>query len=379
MNIAIIGYGTVGGGVHELLKDGRLGIHVKRVLDIRPLEGLEGMLTDNIAEILSDRSIDCIVETIGGMYPAMSYVTAALRAGKHVATSNKELVSHALAPLAEGAAMHNVQIRFSASVGGGIPWIDNLVRQKRGDILLSINGIANGTTNYILYAMQRGAEFEAALAEAQALGYAEFDPSADLEGTDVQRKCAISASLAFDTIIEPEAVPTLGIATIRKADMEAFAAHNVVCKLMMTASRLDDGAVSAYVEPQLLPLSEMAAHTPTNHNFLSVTGRHVGRLSFAGQGAGRYPTAANIIQDLLDISTRIVYRSRIVQPEEVHNEGVLHRYYVRAEGNPALPGPVDVWGDGVLTAPMSVKAMHEMAKTLRASDPNAFVAGLAEG
>ncbi|MDR0928541.1 MAG: homoserine dehydrogenase, partial [Oscillospiraceae bacterium] len=235
MNIAIIGYGVVGGGVHALLADGRLGIHVKRVLDIRPLPELGALLTDNIADILFNPEIDCVVETMGGMHPALSYATMALRSGKHLVTSNKELISNALMPLLEGAALHNAQLRFGASVGGGVPWLHNLLRQKRGDTLLSIEGVVNGTTNYILDAMTHGMTFEAALAEAQRLGYAEADASADLNGIDAQRKCAISAALAFDTIVEPGDVPTLGIAGVQKADMARFAAKGLTCKLLMYA------------------------------------------------------------------------------------------------------------------------------------------------
>lgn len=377
MNIAILGYGVVGGGVHALLKDGALGIHVKRILDIRPLPELEGLLTDNIADILSDPDIDCVVETIGGMHPALSFVTAALRAGKSVATSNKELISHALAPLAEGAAMHNVQIRFSASVGGGVPWIDNVARQKRSDTLLAVSGIVNGTTNYILDAMEHGASFEDALGEAQAKGYAEANPSADLDGIDVQRKCAISASLAFDTILEPMHIPTLGISAIRKGDIDTFAAHGLTCKLMMHASRVS-GGISAYVEPTLLTADALAAHTPTNHNCISLVGEHAGHLAFFGQGAGRYPTAQNILQDLLDIAANTVYRARGIQPATIENQHVQHAYYVRT----TQPGPLaaykaEAWGDGILTRPMGVSDMHTLARDLLAADPDTFIAGIA--
>lgn len=376
MNIAILGYGTVGGGVHALLKDGKLGIHVKRVLDIRQLEGLEDILTDNIADILGDPSIDCVVETMGGMHPALSYVTSALRAGKHVVTSNKELISHALAPLAEGAAMHNVQVRFSASVGGGIRWIDNVARQKRSDTLLALDGIVNGTTNFILDAMGRGAAFEDALMEARRLGYAEVDASADLDGIDTQRKCAISASLAFDTIIEPEDIPTLGIGSIRKEDIDALAARGFACKLMMYAARVEDG-IAAYVEPTLLGPEMLAAHVPTNHNLVSLYGEHSGQLAYYGQGAGRYPTAENILQDLLDIAARWTFHARSIEPQPVSNGGVSHPYYVRTSAKDkvaALHG--EPCGPGILTPPMGVAAMHQLAAEIRAEDADAFFAGV---
>lgn len=375
MNIAILGYGIVGGGVHAQLRDGKLGIHVKRVLDVRRIEGLEDMLTDNIADILGDRTIDCVVETIGGMHPALSFVTSSLRAGKSVVTSNKELVSHALAPLMEGAGMHGAQIRFAASVGGGVPWIDSLLRQRRAGRLTEVWGIVNGTTNYILDAMAHGADFATALTEAQQQGYAEIDASADLDGLDAQRKCAISAALAFDTILEPEEIPTLGISQVRKADIDAFAAKGMVCKLLMRA-KLTDAGVLAYVEPSLVGLDEMAAHVPTNHNCITMVGEQAGRLSFFGQGAGRKPTANNVVQDLLDIAAGVKYRPRVVQPLPVA-ETAAHAYYVRTTARDVVrPVMAEAWGDGFLTNPVPVGVMHEMVTKMRTNDPDTFVAGL---
>ena len=377
MNIAILGYGIVGGGVYSLLKDGRLGLHVKRVLDIRRFDELGDLLTDNIADILRDPTIDCVVETIGGMHPALSFVTSALRAGKSVVTSNKELISHALAPLAEGAAMHGAQIRFSASVGGGIPWIDNVVRQKRSDTILSISGIVNGTTNFILDAMQYGASFDAALKEAQAKGYAEVDASADLDGIDVQRKCAISASLAFDTVLEAAQIPALGIGAITARDMATFAAHGLTCKLLMNAKRVEEG-LSAYVEPALLTQDALAAHTPTNHNCISLVGENVGHLAFFGQGAGRFPTAQNIVQDILDIAARVQYHARAVQPLPVDNTQEKHAYYIRTSQPERVTLPqLEIWDSGIVTAPVTVAELHALAGEIRAADPNTFFAGMA--
>lgn len=379
MNIAILGFGTVGGGVYSLLRDGKLGIHVRRVLDIRPIEGLENLLTDNIADIVADPQIDCVVETIGGMHPALNYVTMALRAGKSVVTSNKELVSQAIAPLTEGAAMHNAQIRCGASVGGGVPWIDNLFRQKRIDTILSLDGIVNGTTNFILDAMHKGAQFSRALEQAREMGYAEADASADLEGLDAQRKCAISAAVAFDIIIEPEDIPVAGIASIRPSDIEAFAGEGLVCKSIMCAARTE-GGISAYVEPVLFSLGRMEAHTPTNHNFISLRGRHCGHLAFYGEGAGRFPTAVNILRDLQDLAGGGKMPGRNVQPAAVENAAVAHPYYLRTVSRHARLAEVTerAWGEGVLTRRMSVSEMHTLSMELRDEDPYTFLAGVCE-
>lgn len=378
MNIAILGYGIVGGGVHAILRDGRLGIHVKRVLDIRPVDLPDGLLTDNIGDIIADPAIDCVVETIGGIYPALGYVTAALRAGKHVVTSNKELISRSLAPMLIGAHAHQAQIRFSASVGGGIPWIHNLLRQKRGDKILSIQGIVNGTTNFILDAMPRGSSLEDALALARALGYAEADASDDLNGKDAQRKCAISAALAFDALIETADIPTLGVANVSSRDIEAFSKIELACRLMMFAERAD-GGVCAYVEPTLLSKDSLEAHTPSNFNCVTLCAERTGRLSFVGQGAGSYPTAENMVQDLLDISLRensLDVRAGEAVP--VVNGRESHAYYVRTACPQMLPGTPEPLCDGFITGPMAVSAMHALAAEILSKDAGAFFAGIPE-
>ncbi|MCL1963565.1 MAG: homoserine dehydrogenase [Firmicutes bacterium] len=377
MNIAIIGYGVVGGGVYALLRDGALGIYVRRVMDLLPIAGLEdGLFTDNIADIISDPAIDCVVEAVGGLHPALSHVTAALRAGKHVVTSNKELISHALAPLKEGAAMHRAQLRFSASVGGGVPWLHNLLRQKRGDTLLSVHGIVNGTTNYILDAMGNGMDLSAALKDAQRMGYSEADASADLDGLDTKRKCAISAALAFDAIVEADSVPTLGISAVRKIDIDTFAQHGLTCKLMMYAER-GDASLCAYVEPSLLARDTLAAHTPAHYNCITLCGVQSGALSFFGQGAGRHPTAENIVQDLLDIATHATYKDPFLKPVPVDNDMERHPYYIRTSRKELLSGiDGEDWNGALLTKPMAVTALHALAKAIREKDPDAFFAGV---
>lgn len=379
MNIAILGFGTVGGGVYDLLADGAKGITVRRVLDIRRPDGMDdATFTDNIGDILGDPEIDCVVETIGGIHPALGFVETALRLGKSVVTANKELISHALAPLSEIALMRGVHLRYGASVGGGIPWLDNLARQARADTILALDGIANGTTNFILDAMGRGEDFADVLATAQRLGYAEADPSADLDGIDVQRKCAISASCAFGGVVDPPAVSTLGIAGIRAADVAAFSRRGLTCKLMMHAGRMASG-VYAYVEPTLLGPGALAAHTPANFNCISLYARHAGQLSFYGQGAGRYPTAESILRDLLDVAANAPRQAQATQPLAVDNESTQHRYYVRAAA-PERFGlhAVEALGDGIVTAPMPVAQAHAAIRALYAAEQDTFAAGLPE-
>lgn len=378
MRIAILGYGVVGGGVHALLRDGSLGMTVGRVLDRRVLPELGPLRTAEIRDILEDRSIDAVVEAIGGLHPALDFVHAALCAGKHVVTSNKEMVSHAYAELTNLASAHGVQLRFSASVGGGIPWLHNLLRTARGDRIRALRGIVNGTTNYILDAMGGGVDFGDALARAQALGFAEADPTADLEGLDAQRKCAISASLAFGGAVAPDRVPALGIAAIRKADIEAFAARGLACRLMACAGAVAAG-VYAYVEPTLVDAGSLEAQVKTNHNCIFLTAEALGDAAFYGQGAGRFPTAQNVVQDLLDIRDGLPASVPGTAPIPVRNGAISHRYYIRTR----LPLPEglarEAWGEGVATNPMSVAEAHALASRIRAEDAGAFFAGMGGG
>lgn len=375
MNIAIIGHGVVGGGVRELLCDERLGITVKRIHDLRP-DGIPAPLyTERFADILADGEIDCVVEAVGGLHPAADYCFAALKAGKHVVTSNKEMISEAYEQLLACAAENRAALLFSASVGGGVPWLHNLRRAKRGDTLLSIYGIANGTTNYILDAMAHGRPFAEALSEAQRLGFAEANPSADLEGLDVQRKCAISASVAFDTAIRPEQIPVLGIGAIRTEDIEVFSARGLTAKLLMRAERTDGGPV-AYVEPQLLDQDTLLSHTPTNHNCIVLCAEHAGQLCFYGQGAGRYPTAMNIVQDLLDIQAGYAQPVQVAPAPAIDNEKERHPYYVRTTA--MLPDRLvaDRAGRAVITHPVSVAGMHTLAAKILKEDKGVFIAGI---
>jgi len=380
MKIAIIGHGVVGGGVHALLEDGRLGISVKRVMDRQPMKGIEHLFTDNIAEIVGDREIDCVVEATVGVHPALSFVMAALSAGKHVVTSNKELLSLNFTQLRDRAIAGGVQFFYSATAGGGVPWLHNLHRVKRGDTVLSVSGIVNGTTNFILDAMARGDGFNEALTQAQRLGYAESNPTSDLLGLDSQRKCAISASIAFDTWINPEDIPTLGIGQVTAADIAAFTARGLACKLLMFAERASDGVV-AFVEPSLLPVDSLMARTETNHNCISLCAEYAGRLAFYGQGAGRYPTAHAIVQDLLDIQTKNFRKIRPITPMNVINNLEKHPYYVRTGRLSKLPATLcaeRLGADAMITNPMTVEAAHALAVKALKMDPGAFFAGIPE-
>ena len=223
MKIAILGYGVVGSGAFEILS--RYGYSVKKVLDIRPHDELGDILTNNFDDILNDKEITVVAEAIGGLEPAHTFVVKALKAGKHVVSSNKHLICTYYDELHKLAIENGVNLKFTSSAGGGIPWLYNLKRGVRCDEMEKVMGIMNGTTNFILDAMITDSrDFDDVLKEAQALGYAEANPSADIDGLDTGRKTAISSSLAFDTILTEDDVDIFGLRNIKKSDIEKVAA-----------------------------------------------------------------------------------------------------------------------------------------------------------
>lgn len=378
MKIGLLGFGVVGGGVYDILAQ-RSDISVKYVLCRRELGALTATATRDFHDILSDPEVDTVAEVMGGLHPAYEYVSAALQAGKNVVTSNKHLVCHYYRELTELAAAHGVALRCTAAVGGGIPWLTNLEKAGKVNQVEKLWGIFNGTTNYIMDAMHNSdVDFGEVLAKAQQLGYAEADPSADIDGWDIQRKLIISANAAFGVCLREEDVPVFGIRSVTAADIRRFQARGRTCKLIASAQTLH-GSVAAYVEPTLFSAGALEAAVPENFNLISMEGAHMGRQSFFGQGAGRYPTAYNVVQDLADIQAgvRSFYTDRF-SPADANNAGVLHRYYVRTGIRmPELDAIVDeFWDDAIITMPVSVAHMHALMNILQAADPESFMAAL---
>lgn len=346
MKIAIMGFGTVGSGAYEISK-AVSDIELVRILARHGRKGyeeLDGIITPNITDITQDPEIELVIESIGGTEPAREYVLACLNAGKHVVTPNKNLISAYGRELAAAAAENNVQLRYTATAGGGIPWLFNLLRTRRCDEILEIRGIVNGTCNYILDAMfDKGASFDEMLKTAQELGYAEADPSSDIEGTDTLRKTVISSNLAFDSAITEKDVPCFGIDTIDACDIEWMKANGYSCKLLMTARRTDKG-ITACVEPTLVKADSLEAGVKTNNNLISLTGKSIGTQSFFGQGAGALPTGESVIQDVIDI-IKDNGRSAVTVGEstlEFAEDTSFHRYYIRQDEECGVSEPVTV-------------------------------------
>lgn len=378
MNIGLLGCGVVGGGILDFCA-GREDLTVTKVLVRRPRPDLGALAVTDIADIVNDEAIGIVAEVMGGLHPAYEYICAALKAGKHVVTANKAVISAYYPELTGLARECGVSLRCTAAVGGGIPWLTNLERCKRLDSICELGGIMNGTTNFIMDAMHASpVSFPEILKQAQELGYAEADPSADIDGDDVRRKLTISANIAFDALVQEEDIPMFGIRTVTDGDIRAFKAHGFVCKLLATA-KAAEGGVCAFIEPTLVDSHDLEAAVPKNFNLITYCGEKVGRHSFFGQGAGRYPTAFNAVEDCLDIvAGKPGFYTQAMKPAPVLCGGEAHPYYVRTACPDTFLQSVTVeqWGDGVVTACVSVEEMLRWGRAQLAKDPGCFLAGI---
>ncbi len=309
MKIAVLGYGTIGSGVVEVLNINaekiarRSGetVEVKYVLDLREFPGdpVQDVLVHDYSVIAEDDEIGVIVETMGGTKPAYDFVNTALLSGKSVCTSNKELVAAHGAELIQIAKEKNVNFFFEASVGGGIPIIRPINQCITADEIQEINGILNGTTNFILTKMaEDGADFGDVLKEAQELGYAEKDPTADVEGYDACRKIAILTSLAYGKQVDYEDIYTEGITKITAADFKYAEKMNAAIKIFGTSKKIGDH-VYAMVAPQVVGHDHPLYSVNGVFNAISVTGNMLGDVMFYGAGAGKLPTASAVVADVV--------------------------------------------------------------------------------
>lgn len=366
MRIGLLGFGTVGKGVYELV-GAREDMEIAAVLCRRELTLPDANVTHDFEIILRDETIDTVVEAIGGLHPAYEYVRQALLAGKNVATANKAMMAVYYDELVPLAQARGAKLRCTASVGGGIGWLSELSRVRRVERVESIGGIMNGTCNYILDAMTRlEIGYDEALSKAQALGYAEADPSTDVDGIDTWHKLIISANIAFGVSLDKQGIPAAGIRWIQREDIENFRAHGLVCKLCAYAGRTEN-EFSAYVQPTLFPLGQPEAAVPENYNLITLVGSVSGRQSFLGQGAGRYPTAYNVVQDCVDFSLGKGFYSPWGQGVPIHN-GETRRFYIRG---PWGDGDAQ-WGSAVITKPTPVADAHQWLK----EHPESFLAAL---
>ncbi len=316
LNIAIMGFGTVGSGIVRVVSDSyslikrRLGddINIKRILDLRdfPDSPYSNRITHDFNEILNDESISVIAETMGGIGAAYKFTKALLESGKCVVSSNKELVAAHGAELLELARAHGARYLFEGSVGGGIPLIRPMTESLAHDDITEITAILNGTTNFILTEMAHsGASFADALAEAQKLGYAEADPTADVDGYDSCRKICILAAVAFGALLPFPEVKCTGIRSVTPADIAAAAERNRAVKLIARAKRLPDGKIEAEVAPFEVEMTNPLYAVEGVYNGVLLHGTMTGDVMFYGRGAGSLPTASAVVSDIVDCGCKI--------------------------------------------------------------------------
>ncbi|MBQ5900591.1 MAG: homoserine dehydrogenase [Clostridia bacterium] len=311
VDVAIIGHGVVGSGVAEIIlnhKDlltekAKNEINLKYILDIRDFENVPyaDKFTKDFNDILNDDDVRVVIETAGGATFAYDYVKACLLKGKSVVTSNKELVAAKGAELLKIAMDNNINFLFEASVGGGIPVLRPIAQCLAANDLTEITGILNGTTNFILTKMIKdNMQFSDALSMAQRLGYAERDPSADIDGHDAARKICILASLAFGKHVYPDQIKTDGIRGMLLSDIALNSNMGYVTKLVGNAKVLENGKITAAVSPAVIKKSDIISSTEDVFNIIKVRGDAIGDVAFYGRGAGKLPTASAVVADVLD-------------------------------------------------------------------------------
>ncbi len=345
MKIGLLGLGTVGGGVYRIVENCRerweskygekiniKSILVKDMHKKRSIRVDSSVITDKALEIVKDPEIDTIIELIGGNDKAFELIVKAMESGKNVVTGNKAVVSEQFTKLIETAVKNGVYFGYEASVCGGIPIIKTLNQMKDINDIDYIKGVLNGTTNYILDKMSREKiGYALSLKQAQEIGYAESDPTADVEGFDAQRKLAILCSIAYDIHLKPEMIPCMGISKITGKDVSAVKHMGYIPKLFAYAKKKDH-FFNACVEPVLVDRNDVFANIPGAKNMVAVNGNYIGELQLDGEGAGMFPTANAVVSDLLDI----LGKSSPSYPEFGRGklsflgmEGCTGRYYVR--------------------------------------------------
>lgn len=390
IKIAILGYGTIGSGVVEVLRTNqesiakRAGseIEVKYILDLRDFPGdpMEGKVVHDYDIIANDPEVQVVVEAMGGVEPAYSFVKRALLAGKSVATSNKALVAKHGAELIAIAKEQSINFLFEASVGGGIPIIRPLNSSLTADEIQEITGILNGTTNYMLSKMTfEGLEFQDVLKDAQSRGYAEADPTADIEGYDACRKIAILTSMVCGQQVDFEEIYTEGITKITATDIRYAKAMGRVIKLLATSRKTEEG-YCAMVAPFMLSQSHPLYNVNDVFNAIFVHGNVLGDAMFYGSGAGKLPTASAVVADIVDIAKHlnknilISWSSR--KMDLIDCKKAKSRFFVRANdgkeaiqqsfGNVEFIEAKDVLGEtGFLTEVMSEEDYAQKANGLK--------------
>ncbi len=380
MKISILGHGVVGKGVYEMLQ----ACPQHKVLTVLVKKGEadpeKKWMVESIDCVLNDDS-DLVIECMGGIEPAFEFTSKCLDAGKSIITSNKALVAAHGIELMQKALSKNLSFLFSAACGGAIPILQNLYSARQADAILCAGGILNGTTNYMLDAMDsRSLSFEGALAEAKALGYAEADPTADLSGLDTLRKIMLISMVSYD-ILPSSGYDIEGIQNVSASDFEFAKELGCTIRLLGKAGLDKEGRLFAYVEPALCSISSSFAGVKVNTNLAFYVGKNSGYMSFGGQGAGRYPTASAVLRDVFSVScSQKQMLNSSCKTGSAFNDSCENNYIVRSDCalEDFLPVEKTLGKKGnfsyVMTKKIGVKKMHETVKALREKGGKVFFA-----
>jgi homoserine dehydrogenase len=338
LRVGLLGFGTVGRGFAQVLqaRDGE-AVRITRIFN-RGVErkrsgpGAEFLpagveWTERVEDVIAAPDIDVVVELVGGVYPVEDWVRTAIKSGKHVVTANKQLIAIRGAELLPFAAEHGRQLLYNAAVAGGVPVIPGITQGLGGDQIERISGILNGTCNFMLSAMERGAEYADILREAQRLGYAEADPSADVDGYDARAKLCILARLAMGAELKPESVPTQTISRVSATDFAYAKELGATIRQISRAEKREDG-VRARVAPMLVPLSSPLAVSHGTQNTVVTSGRFGGDVVFSGRGAGGPETAVAVMSDVLAVAGKSMQLRPVARPMSVSGE-VMAPHYLR--------------------------------------------------
>ena len=380
LKVALLGFGVVGSGTAEVITENQdrirlatgSGIDIRYILDLRdfPDSPFADRIVHDYSIILNDPEVDAVVEMMGGSHPAYEFTLSALKAGKHVVTSNKEVVANFGTELLAVAAEHGVRYLFEASVGGGIPVLRPLSQDMAANRVRSVNGILNGTTNYILTRMaNEGVSYDETLCEAQRLGYAERDPSADVDGLDAARKIVILAAMSTGLRLDPNAISVEGIRNVTTSDVSMANAFGCAIKLIGHMGYVD-GKLSLWVAPCMVPASHPLRHIDDVFNGILIDTDMLGQTLFYGRGAGKLPTAGAVVSDLIDIAshpydaaTALHWRDAVSEQIAPASEEALSMclIYEDIEGIPAEGALRQIVLDGkkaVLLPPMTAKEVE---------------------
>lgn len=328
MKVAIVGYGVVGTGVDLLLK--KSSIEVSRIFVRTSRLHEDERMCDDFDKIINDPSIDVIVEALGGIEPAHTFILQAMEHGKSVVSANKAVIAQYFEEFHKTAQKNNISFLYEASVGGTIPILKTIYDTIKTDSITSVGGILNGTSNYILTKMEKESlSFEEALKQAQEAGYAESNPYDDIEGIDIRNKIMIASSLAFQTITPLQRIPVMGISKLEPSDFDRFSKLNLCCKLYALAKR-NANSYSITVEPTLFSCFSIQGSVMNNYNMAFIETQSSGQISIIGQGAGQMPTAHSVVADLHYIENQLPQREFTMNQSVIYcDNSIDNMYYIK--------------------------------------------------